>query len=246
MTKTIDSLKRHPFKEDVLHSHIADTYFRQRSRHKTRHKKSFPILDVLKTFQKIAFATLFILSVAALVVTAISFYNQQRLEFIKRSTVSSKVVDIIEGGIFNRDIIRRISFGGQAKNRQSNLGQDRITVSNPKKYKWADLSIDFRFPLDLSERRLKMSLKGKTGGEKVNLVLRDTRSKSFKINSLSLSSDWRETGIDLSDASRQIDLSSINHMRIESAYAGESVSDLEKPLNMTFYIKNIDAVLKEG
>ena len=117
-----------------------------------------------------------------------------------------------------------------------------IVLNNPQKYGWAELSIDFKFPIDLSMRKLSLSLRGNVGGEKINVVLRDMEDRSFRVNDLSLSSNWNDKIIDLEKAKGEIDLSKINHLRVECGYAGESIKS--SPVGVVVYVKDI-GLLKE-
>ncbi len=241
MAKTIETLKKPFSKEDVLHRHIADTYFYQKARTKTHRKKTVPIMNNLTWIAVWIFGSAVSLIVA---IAVISFLNNRYLESVKREVANAPVVKIVDGGTVNRSIIKSFTFRGYAKNPDSRITKDAVILSNPKKYRWADLSVDLKFPLDLSKRRLAISLRGKTGGESVNVVLRDVNNKSLRLPGLSLASGWTDETIALNGARNEIDLSNINHLRIEYGYVGESSKEADSPINVTVYLRNI-SLLKE-
>lgn len=246
MSKTIDTLKKSSFKEDVLRNHIADTYFYQKSRPKTPHKarsRRKNKLPELKLIAKTAFTVSALAAVAALI-AAMSVMGAKHLdragaERAKARISGMDVVAISLGGRPNREIIKRLEFRGFAKNRESRAEKSEISFVNPEKFKWADMSIGFRFPVDFSARTLRISLRGDTGGEKVCLVLRDADNRSARISDLSVSSKWSSKSLRLDAIGRDIDLSRIAHLRIESGSVGEASKDDDPKIPFRIYVKDI-------
>jgi hypothetical protein len=241
MTKTIETIKRTPFRGDVLDSHIADTYFYQKTRPKIRKKKAHSRIKDLKRFAIPVTITAFF--VIAIVMLAPVIHGKYYAFMIQRIS-AAKTIKIMDRGVVNKDIIKNYEFRGYAKKETIKTTKDAMVLDNPKKYNWADLAMNFSFPMNLTNRSLSLSLRGNVGGERVSVVLRDASNKTYRINDLYLSSRWSDKLIKLNSVKGDIDLARIEHMRIEYGYVGESARDMDSPIDVTVYIKNIN-LLKE-
>ena len=237
MSKTVDTLRRPVFKDDVLHSHIAETYFRQKPRVKTRKKKRARALNVDLT--KTLIVILISLAVLMLLYISAAYVHKQYIDVLKMRTQSLEVINFINNGSINRSIISKFEFRGHARNIKNSSIKDSIILNSPKKYNWADLSINFKFPIDVSSRNLLLSVRGNTGGEKVGVVLRDIKNRSIRLNDLSLSSNTSDKVIRLASLKGDIDLINVNHLRLEFGYAGESVREINSPIDVTIYVNSI-------
>lgn len=237
MTKTIETLNRPHLKEDALYAHIADTYFYQKNRPKKGKKKTaLPA----KNITKLSITLLSLIISVTLLVAFISFSHNRYTDYVHKKISTLKVIKVVNNGVINKDIIKNFEFRGYAKKGESRISRNAIILSNPQKYNWADLSINFKFPIDLSARNLSMALRGNVGGEKVNIVLRDTNNRSARLNDVSLPSNWNDKIIHPNKMEGGIDLSKVDHLRIECGYVGESAKEKDSPINVMVYIKNID------
>lgn len=241
MHKTIETLKKPSFRGDVLDNHIADTYFYQKTRPKIRKKKTRSYLKNLIKF--IVPASLTSALIIFLIIAA-PLAQSKYHSFLKKQILNAKIIKIVNRGIVNKDIIGNYEFRGHAKKDTSGMSRGSIVLDNPKKYNWADLAMNFNFPINLTNRMLALSLRGNIGGERINIVLRDANNKTYRINDLCLSSKWSDKLIRLDNAKGNVDLSSINHMRVECGYVGESAREMDSPIDIMVYIKNIN-LLKE-
>ncbi|MBI4974786.1 MAG: hypothetical protein HZC19_03160 [Candidatus Omnitrophica bacterium] len=236
MSKTIEALKKAPAKIDVLHEHVADTYFYQKARKKkSRHTQNRLRLAFLAS-------SLFVASL--LLIAASSFLYKHHIKFLKEKTVSSGTIKIFNEGRVNKEIINQLEFRGYAK-AHSELSKELIVLNNPKKYNWAELSIGFKFPINFSNRKLALALRGKTGGEKLHLVLRDDRNRSCRLPDLYLISNWKTETVSFDDVKENIDLSKITHLRFEYGDVGESSKRMDSFIDVTIFIKTIE-ILREG
>lgn len=235
MSKTIESLRRFPPKENILDDHIANTYFYQK-KHK---KKARPYATNIKINYAVASAFLFAFCVFAI---APNIYRNC-LNSLKEKVSNAKVINIVDGGRLDKLSIRRCTFRGYAR-AKSKFSDNYVILNNSRKYNWADVSVDFKFPIDLSHRSLSMSLKGKVGGERVNIVLRDAKNKSSRLRDVYLASDWKTDVLSLGEVRNDIDLSNITHLRIEYGHVGESVKEMDSPIDVTVYVKDFQ-ILKE-
>lgn len=240
MSKTVETLKRPSIKADVLDNHIVDTYFYQKTRPKIRKKKT-------KTYIKNIAKLILPLSVTLLLATCLVIFapilKTKYHSFLKNAIVNAKTVKIVDRGAVNKDIVQNYEFRGYArKDISPKVPRDAIALTNPKKYNWADMAINFKFPVNLTNRSISLSMRGNVGGERVNIVIRDINNKSYRINDLYLTSKWSSKVIRLDSVKNNIDLSSIDHLRIECGYMGESSKEMDSPIDITVYIKNINLI----
>ncbi|MDD5495598.1 MAG: hypothetical protein PHP46_00685 [Candidatus Omnitrophica bacterium] len=238
MSKSIESLRRFPSKEEILfHDHIVDTYFR-----KTNRKKRLKIeKKKLASFLIIAFTAIAVVSALFYI---FNFFNNRYVSFLKEKITNSSIVELVKNGTRNNEAIKRLEFRGYAKSR-SKLSLDTMVLNNPKKYNWADAAIDFRFPIDFTDKTIFLSLKGKIGGERVGLVIRDNLNRSARVCDIYLGRDWIEKTIQLDNVKRDVDLSQISHMRLECGRIGEEADKMDKPIDVTVYVKEI-RIAKKG
>ncbi len=234
MSRTIESLKRVPPKDDILNEHIVSTYFYQKSRKKDNKATIKNLKTALLATSAFAAAFLFI--------TLSLIYSNYRLNAIKEIIIHSKIIKVFNDGRLNRDIIRKIEFRGYAK-RNSGLQDKAIVFTSSKKYNWADVSLDLRFPVNLTKRNLLLSLQGKKGGEKIILILRDSNNRCCRFSDIYLAANCKTETISLSNIRDDIDLSRITHLRFEYGYLGEGKMD--SPVDVTTYIKDIQ-IIKEA
>ena len=237
MPKTIETLRRPVFKEDVLHSHIADTYFHQKTHANRRKKKHARRLNI--DFPRLFITAAIVAALSLFAVISITFLHKRYIGILRRNTAALKVINVITHGSLNKTIIRKFEFRGHARRGKSSEIKDSVILNNPKKYNWADLSVDFKFPIDVSQRALILSLRGNIGGEKINVVLRDTKNRSSRLSDISLSSSPKDKAIRTNEFSGDIDLGNINHLRLEYGHAGESVKEIDTPINVTIYVSDI-------
>lgn len=243
MSKTIEATLRKPvLKEDVLNTHIANTYFYQKTRPKSRRKKSVLSLKKL-SFVCAAFAAL----IATMVIlgAAASFVYVKYLDLLKEKFAKATVVKVVNGGSINREFVKKFEFRGHAKNSSSRIQKEFVVIHNARKYGWGGAAVHFRFPLDLSDRSLSLTLRGGMGGEKINVILRDANHRSVRLGDKYLSSRWREEALSLASAKRYIDLAHIDQLRIESGYVGES-SKPDSPVDLKIYVRDLTITKGEG
>ena len=240
MTRTIESLKTSPFHEDKLYDRIADTYFHQKNRHKSKKRKN----SLATRNLHIAFVAVSIAAAAIfLAVTAYSFIYDQYVNMVKKKVANSTMLAISDGGMVNREILKNLELRGYAKG-HGKFSKENMVLTSPKKYNWADLALNFKFPIDFSNTKLSLSLKGDIGGEKVGLVLRDVNNRALRLSDIYLASDWKTKTISLNGAGSNIDLSRITHFRLEYGQIGESATQMDSPIDVTIYVKDIK-IIKE-
>lgn len=234
MTKTTGSLKASPFHEDKLYERLAETYFHQKTRPKSRKKKPKFSFEYLKSVSIAVFSG----AAITIAIIAVSLYvHAHYADFVKKQAAVSKTIMLSRGGFVNKNISSP-EFRGYAKE-MSKFSKDYILLNNPKKYNWAELSLNFKFPLDLSHRKLSFFVKGKIGGEKITLVLRDSANRTARVSDISLASNWRMESISLGALTDTVDLTKITHLRFEYGHIGESAKEIDSPIDVTIYVKDI-------
>lgn len=239
MSRTLESLKGLSEKSDILHDTIAETYFYKKSR-KKKHSKALQ-----KRLKYLPFVAIGLTSVAFLLITVSSVLNTRYLSYLKKKIENSPIVSLFDTGSVNKELVKKFDFRGYAKTK-SRIVDKTAALNNSRKYKWGDLAIDFRFPVNLSDRDLAVSLKGKIGGEKISIVLRDSDNRSSRLNDIYLTSNWKTEIIALDSLKKDISLSRVSHLRVESSYVGDPPRETGGPSrDMTVYIKDI-RVSKNG
>ena len=158
MSKIIETLKIDPAKDNHLHKQIADTYFYKKPRKKkSKHSK--------KRIKSLAIGALSFAGASLAIFIVFSFLNFHYLDYLKKKIDRSPIVTVFDTGRLNKELVKKFEFRGTARGK-SKIADKALAINSPKKYKWADVSMDFRFPVDFSERIISFSVKGKRGGEK--------------------------------------------------------------------------------
>jgi hypothetical protein len=238
MSKTIESLRRFPTKEEILfQDHIVDTYFYKKTRKK---KNAKPLKYSLK---KILLVAVPASAVALALAFAVTFFREQYVNFLKDKVSKSRVILLFKNGSLNNEAVRRLEFRGHAKGPSRITREGLIVFNNPRKYGWADMVFNFAFPLDLKGREVVFSAKGRTGGERIDLVLRDRNNRSARISGICMTSGWRTETVTLDDLKDSVELSSITQLRLESAYTGESAEKMDSPIDLTIYVKDMQLTM---
>jgi len=235
MSKIIETLKINPSKENTLHQQIADTYFYKKPR--TYHKKKAK--HQKNRIKSLSVGAISFAGASLVIFLIFSFLNVHYLDYLKKKIDLSPVVAVFDTGKLNKELIKKFEFRGTAKGK-SKIIDKALALYSPKKYKWADMSMDFRFPVDFSDRVISFSVKGKRGGEKVGLVLRDADNRSSALHDIFLTTSWRTETMPLDGVKKDIDLSRISHFRVECSYLGEPPKDIgASPADVNIYIKDI-------
>lgn len=234
MDQATQTIKKLPPQKDIFSDHLVDTYFYRPNKQQIKHKKATPLLVIVP---------LIIVLIAAFIASAFYLNNLYKRSVSNRLSRATAIV-ITKGGAIDHYAVQKAEFHGYAKGKGS-FTKDQITLKNANKYTWSDLSLDFKVPLDFSNKYLSMSLRSKVGGEKISLVMRDSYNRSVRLRDIFVTSNWRTETIPLSSIKRDIDLSKITHMRFECDYVGEPAKGAGITSEVTIYIKDL-AIKKEA
>ncbi len=101
------------------------------------------------------------------------------------------------------------------------------------------MGIDFVYPVDLRGKSVILEIKGKSGGEKVELTFRNQFAEGYTPQmtirpQTSLLPDWQRLKIDLEESNPQMDLSCVVHIGLEFGS-----STVQNPVNSALFVKNI-------
>jgi hypothetical protein len=173
------------------------------------------------------------------------YFNSHYSRLAQGNASVSKLVSLTRGGSLNRKVVKYVEFDGYAKGRGSLSGK-YIILKNSGKYDWSNLAMYFNFPVDFSNKAIALATKSNIGGEKINIVLKDSHNKSSRLRDIFLTSNWRNETISLNSVKNDIDLSSIVQARIECDYVGEPAQGTGPTSDVTIYIKNIDLIKEAG
>lgn len=240
MSNTLHALKRFPVKEDILNQHIVDTYFRRKKSPQLASKETVKQTKVKPHTSKLPFIFVFAFIVLAIAVAAYYFYGQH-MSLTNSRVFTSKVISLTHGGSLNRILVKSAVFNGYAKGKGT-IARKYIILTNSGKYEWSNLTLDLKFPVDFSQKSLSMSVKSDIGGEKINVVLKDSHNRSSRLRDIFLTSNWRDEVMPLESVKSDIDLTSIVQARVECDYVGEPSHGAKKTPDVTIYIKNMDLI----
>jgi len=128
-----------------------------------------------------------------------------------------KGVFLVKGISANNDIVRDVSFVGDARI-GSRTADDHILLSNAKGSGWANFTLDLKEPIDLSKLDLKFIAKGSSGGESLGIVIVDSDNKTYRMErdlSTRITDDWQLYKVDFRPIKRAVDLGSIKTIKFE-------------------------------
>lgn len=143
--------------------------------------------------------------------------------------------------------IARIGFYGCAADRSSYelISNNRyyFKLINSSRLVWGSVGIDLNQPYDLADfNRISFKVKGRNGGERFQVILRDTdwtdynvpESNSPPIPEEGLKSKWSYVHFNLDELEGDVDLSYLDHIAIEIGSA-----NTENPPHAGIFIKDI-------
>ncbi len=143
---------------------------------------------------------------------------------------------ILHNGQEDKELVKKLGFYGacvSAQERQS------LKLINGSFRTWSCMGIDFSYPLDLRGKQIVLILKGKKGGERLELTFRDMFAQDYNpqlviVQEEGLSDQWQEIKVTPSDYQANIDLSCVVHMGLEFGF-----STVQNPAQSTLYVRDI-------
>lgn len=161
---------------------------------------------------------------------------QRKLDALSGNSAGENSIMLIQDGRALTQTVQDIGFYGACVPCQQ---EQAIELFNGSFRTWSSMGIDFVYPLDLRGKTIVINLKGKSGGEKLALTLRDKFAQDYNPQLMlapeeKAASDWREIKVTLDEASREVDLSCITHLGLEFGF-----STVRNPANSAIFIKDI-------
>lgn len=151
---------------------------------------------------------------------------------------------LILNGQINSQVIKKIGFYGAAL-RDSKILQDGIYLINDGTTGWASAGFDLANPTDLTNGSLEFFVKGLSGNESLELMLRDSDNNSYLpqahnlIFNKNMGGEWQFVSIPFDSFSGYYNSKRINHIGFE--FGTQTTSN--EP-GTSIYIKNIKIVKK--
>jgi len=160
---------------------------------------------------------------------------RSKLNALSNKSLNAAV--IIKDGKRDLELVEKVGFYGGCIH---SYEEDSIKVVNGKFHRWSSMGIDFAYPLDLRGKQVVFKIKGRQGGERLKLAVRDKFAPDYNPQLIlapeeeSLSSQWRKIRVLFGHDYSGVDLSQIVHMGLEFGTA-----TVQNPVNATLFIKDI-------
>jgi len=165
---------------------------------------------------------------------------KDKLDSILKGADESSII-IVQDGREDSALVKKIGFyGGCVHSYQ----EGSIKLVNGSFCTWSSMGIDFAFPLDLRGKQIVFKLKGKRGGENLELTFRDKFAKGHTPQLViapeeGLLPDWKKVNIVLERQKANIDLSQVVHLGLEFGF-----STVQNPAQSTLFVKDI--IIEDG
>lgn len=148
----------------------------------------------------------------------------------------SSQAEIVKDGKGNNRFVKKLGFYGGCIYTQE---QGEMKLVNGSGCNWSAMGIDFVYPVDLRGKSIILEVKGKTGGEKLEMTFRNQLAKEYTPQmtvrpSNNLLTGWQRLQIVMEEDSASMDLSCVVHIGLEFGS-----STVQNPANSTLFVKNI-------
>jgi len=127
---------------------------------------------------------------------------------------------LIAEGRLNSSLVRKMGFYGGAISR-SRITRDGLILYNDGTTEWASVGLDLLKPMDFSRSSLVFFVKGVSGNESLELILRDIEAASYQPQAKSIifnkdmARDWQFVSIPFEDFEGMCDTRNIKHIGFE-------------------------------
>lgn len=143
---------------------------------------------------------------------------------------------IMEYGREEPQLVKKVGFYGACLH---SYEKQSVKLINGSHRTWSSMGIDFVYPIDLRGKQITLQLKGKQGGERLELTFRDKFAKSHNSQLVLVPEEratrrWEKIKVAFGDQHSGIDLSCIVHMGLEFGS-----STVRNPANSTLYVNDI-------
>ncbi|MEE9118230.1 MAG: hypothetical protein V3U02_06525 [Calditrichia bacterium] len=177
-------------KDDVFSKEIVDVFF----------GKSRKPSDSKKTPPKRPYYKIFLFGLVLLVMFACLAYYLVNANLPNKKNIVTTYGDsynrLLYNGIFDRAIIKSLSFEGDAK-QESIILRNSIKLVNKERLGWARATFKLNNYQDFSNTNLLISGKSGSGRKFITLILRDTQGGVYEIPRIRFSPNWEQKSIEM-------------------------------------------------
>ncbi len=212
MSKIIDvlsrRLKQKPRMEDPIQEELANTFFPSSIKKYKSQDKASKIPWVITGL--VIFLTLF------LILSNKNININVQIAAQTPKAVSEDTIQLVANGKFNTNVVQNMYFDGDAKKLSEKL-PDTLALINSGRSGWANLTMEFKKPVNLKEFDIAYNAKGDRGDEHFTLVLVDKNDSTYRMKrkaSLNLTNKWNDYEVSFKSASG-IDLENIAKVKFE-------------------------------
>lgn len=224
MSKTIEAMKRSDVRSQVhnqLHNELADTYFKSSVSSKPGRKGPGPKLPWVIT--ALALSTLFALLISrSNIDIRVRILSEDAPSIVDAKEaplggLKDKCIYFLKGSEINNSLIGGAGFGGDAST-YSRLTGSGIVLCNSRGSGWADYTIRFKEPLDMTGLDMEFVASGTNGGERLGVALVDSRNRTYRIEDALIPRLTKELKIyktPIRNIGKAIDLSAVSEIKFE-------------------------------
>jgi hypothetical protein len=171
------------------------------------------------------------------------------VDFTPKAILEKEIIGLVPVSIpliaerrLNRDYIKKLGFYGAASSKSSVI-EDGLYLFNDGSAGWASAGLDLAEPMDLSKSSLDFFIKGASGSESLELILRDAEYKSYipqarnAVFNKNMAREWQFVSIPFNNFNGAYNPKNINHIGFE--FGTQTTSNA---LGVSIYIKNMKIV----
>jgi hypothetical protein len=211
-------LKTYSPKEVILQEEFANVYFSKKPHAKKKAKKTPFLKNWPRTSVLIPTASFAILALSFLVF--INKFHYQDANMIRQGIKNAQTVKLLDEGRLNRFLTKRLDRQNASVLNGQAIRNGFVTLGNAKPD--AELmALDFKFPVDISDKKICLEVRGKRGGEVVLVSLKDSAKRSYRFGEMYLDSKWSTKELPLGDMASTINLTGIEGLRLEYETSGD-------------------------
>ncbi|NQT00081.1 MAG: tetratricopeptide repeat protein [Candidatus Omnitrophica bacterium] len=143
---------------------------------------------------------------------------------------------IMENGREDAQLVENIGFYGACLHAYQ---ESSVKITNGSHCNWSSMGIDFIYPIDLRGKRILLKVKGKQGGERLQLTLRDKWASGYSPQLVltpeeGAASFWQNMALIPEAPPEKIDLSQVVHLGLEFGF-----STARNPAHSTLFVEDI-------
>ena len=205
MAKVTNISKTYSPKEVSLQDEIAKVYFSNKPNIKKRHRKT--TLSNLWPGLRLSLSLISGIMVFCLGIAAINRIYRHNMMMVQSKARYAKSLSVLRDGRVNKEILKLNDHGKTP---------DKFIIIDANGAGMSAFQLDFKVPIDITGKSISLVAKGRRGGEAVSICLRDSSTRSYRLEDIFLVAGWSKKTLDLNTASGAIDLAGLKGMKIET------------------------------